>query len=111
MASRIMDMRKALFAELKAVSGMLTHISRNRNAFGRCPLLMLHLLVQCLCLIKDPVGVTRLEPPYMFHAVCSRIGGHAVQVGAPGTWDHIINQIGMFSYTGLNKVRPAQLLL
>jgi hypothetical protein len=27
-----------------------------------------------------------------------------VQVGAPGNWDHIINQIGMFSYTGLSKV-------
>lgn len=44
MASRIMDMRKALFAELKAV-------------------------------------------------------------GAPGTWDHIVNQIGMFSFTGLNKAQ------
>lgn len=28
----------------------------------------------------------------------------AVQVGAPGNWDHIVNQIGMFSYTGLTKV-------
>ena len=26
------------------------------------------------------------------------------EVGAPGTWDHITSQIGMFSYTGLNKV-------
>lgn len=26
------------------------------------------------------------------------------EVGAPGTWDHIISQIGMFSYTGLSKV-------
>jgi len=26
------------------------------------------------------------------------------EVGAPGTWDHIISQIGMFSYTGLTKV-------
>jgi len=25
-----------------------------------------------------------------------------VKLGVPGTWDHIINQIGMFSYTGLN---------
>lgn len=25
-------------------------------------------------------------------------------VGAPGKWDHIVNQIGMFSYTGLSKV-------
>ena len=22
--------------------------------------------------------------------------------GTPGNWDHIVNQIGMFSYTGLN---------
>lgn len=26
------------------------------------------------------------------------------EVGAPGTWDHITSQIGMFSYTGLTKV-------
>jgi len=25
------------------------------------------------------------------------------QVGAPGKWDHILEQIGMFSYTGLTK--------
>lgn len=24
-----------------------------------------------------------------------------IQLKTPGTWDHIINQIGMFSYTGL----------
>ena len=24
--------------------------------------------------------------------------------GAPGNWDHVINQRGMFSFTGLNKV-------
>ena len=23
-------------------------------------------------------------------------------LGTPGSWEHIINQIGMFSYTGLN---------
>jgi aspartate aminotransferase len=27
------------------------------------------------------------------------------EVGAPGTWNHILDQIGMFSYTGLTKVR------
>ena len=26
------------------------------------------------------------------------------EVGAPGSWDHITSQIGMFSYTGLTKV-------
>ncbi|EDV55816.2 probable aspartate aminotransferase, cytoplasmic [Drosophila erecta] len=26
-----------------------------------------------------------------------------VALGTPGTWDHIVNQIGMFSYTGLNE--------
>eukprot|EP00877_Chromochloris_zofingiensis_P004348 jgi/Chrzof1/13914/Cz08g17080.t1 len=25
------------------------------------------------------------------------------EVGAPGRWEHIVNQIGMFSFTGLNK--------
>ena len=24
------------------------------------------------------------------------------EVGAPGTWNHVTDQIGMFSYTGLN---------
>lgn len=24
------------------------------------------------------------------------------KLGAPGTWEHITSQIGMFSYTGLN---------
>ena len=27
------------------------------------------------------------------------------EVGAPGKWEHITNQIGMFSFTGLTKVR------
>ncbi|XP_012284106.1 probable aspartate aminotransferase, cytoplasmic [Orussus abietinus] len=26
-----------------------------------------------------------------------------LKLGTPGTWEHIINQIGMFSYTGLNE--------
>ncbi len=26
------------------------------------------------------------------------------EVGAPGRWNHILEQIGMFSYTGLTKV-------
>ncbi len=33
------------------------------------------------------------------------------EVGAPGDWTHIINQIGMFSYTGLTKVTCATTLL
>lgn len=33
------------------------------------------------------------------------------EVGAPGTWDHIISQIGMFSYTGLTKVLHLSCLL
>lgn len=24
------------------------------------------------------------------------------KLGTPGTWEHIVSQIGMFSYTGLN---------
>ncbi|KAH8402096.1 hypothetical protein KR009_009729, partial [Drosophila setifemur] len=26
-----------------------------------------------------------------------------IALGTPGTWDHVVNQIGMFSYTGLNE--------
>ena len=25
-----------------------------------------------------------------------------LRLGTPGNWEHIVNQIGMFSYTGLN---------
>ena len=25
------------------------------------------------------------------------------RLGTPGTWDHIVTQIGMFSYTGLSR--------
>ncbi|KAG5345519.1 AATC protein, partial [Acromyrmex charruanus] len=34
-----------------------------------------------------------------------RVGLHhrLLKLGTPGTWDHIIQQIGMFSYTGLTK--------
>ena len=38
------------------------------------------------------------------HACLCGVPVAAAQVGAPGNWDHIINQIGMFSFTGLNKV-------
>jgi aspartate aminotransferase len=27
---------------------------------------------------------------------------HLDELNTPGTWDHIVNQIGMFSFTGLN---------
>ena len=26
-----------------------------------------------------------------------------IKLGTPGNWDHIVSQIGMFSFTGLNK--------
>jgi len=29
---------------------------------------------------------------------------HLEKLGTPGTWDHITKQIGMFSYTGLNRM-------
>lgn len=29
------------------------------------------------------------------------------KVGAPGNWDHVVNQIGMFSYTGLTAEQSA----
>lgn len=31
--------------------------------------------------------------------------GHLVELKTPGTWDHITDQIGMFSFTGL---KPSQ---
>ncbi|KAH8260993.1 hypothetical protein KR044_001846, partial [Drosophila immigrans] len=33
-----------------------------------------------------------------------------VALGTPGNWDHIVNQIGMFSYTGLNESQVAVLI-
>lgn len=30
------------------------------------------------------------------------------EAGAPGTWDHVVQQIGMFSFLGVTKVRPAK---
>lgn len=33
-----------------------------------------------------------------------------IALGTPGTWDHIVNQIGMFSYTGLNENQVAFLI-
>lgn len=30
--------------------------------------------------------------------------------GTPGTWEHIINQIGMFSFTGLTRKSPSLML-
>ncbi|KAJ2523150.1 Aspartate aminotransferase, cytoplasmic [Coemansia sp. RSA 2049] len=32
-----------------------------------------------------------------------------VELGTPGTWDHVSNQIGMFSFTGLSKPQVAAL--
>ncbi len=28
-----------------------------------------------------------------------------IRLNVPGKWEHIINQIGMFSYTGLNGIK------
>lgn len=28
-----------------------------------------------------------------------------IKIGTKGNWDHITNQIGMFSYTGLNQTQ------
>ncbi|CAG9802005.1 unnamed protein product [Chironomus riparius] len=33
----------------------------------------------------------------------SLLRGELEKLGTPGTWEHITNQIGMFSYTGLNE--------
>ncbi|XP_017836762.1 aspartate aminotransferase, cytoplasmic [Drosophila busckii] len=33
-----------------------------------------------------------------------------VSLGTPGNWDHIVNQIGMFSYTGLNQKQVNMLI-
>lgn len=42
------------------------------------------------------------KPSFLLSLLCA-------QVGAPGNWDHIVNQIGMFSYTGLTKVSLGRL--
>ncbi|XP_033214547.1 aspartate aminotransferase, cytoplasmic [Belonocnema kinseyi] len=33
-----------------------------------------------------------------------------LKLGTPGSWEHIVNQIGMFSYTGLNETQVKHLL-
>lgn len=33
-----------------------------------------------------------------------------LRLGTPGTWEHIVNQIGMFSYTGLNERQVEHML-
>lgn len=33
-----------------------------------------------------------------------------IKLGTPGTWDHIVDQIGMFSYTGLSKTQCEHLV-
>jgi aspartate aminotransferase len=35
---------------------------------------------------------------------------HLEQLGTPGTWDHIVTQIGMFSYTGLSRMYEYKVL-
>ena len=42
----------------------------------------------------------------MRHALRSRL----VEYGTPGTWDHIVDQIGMFSYTGLTATQVERLV-
>jgi aspartate/tyrosine/aromatic aminotransferase len=37
----------------------------------------------------------------------ARLPARLPAVGAPGDWNHILKQIGMFSYTGLTKVGSA----
>lgn len=31
--------------------------------------------------------------------------GYLIKHGAPGNWDHITNQIGMFTYTGMTSAQ------
>jgi aspartate/tyrosine/aromatic aminotransferase len=33
-----------------------------------------------------------------------------IKVGAPGNWDHVTNQIGMFSYTGLSQAQSKSMV-
>ena len=35
--------------------------------------------------------------------------GHLDKLGTPGKWDHIMEQIGMFSFTGLNEKQVGEL--
>jgi aspartate aminotransferase len=36
--------------------------------------------------------------------------GHLETLGTPGTWEHVTQQIGMFSYTGLNREQVEHLI-
>lgn len=38
----------------------------------------------------------------MFCVVLQELFGSLKALGTPGDWNHILNQIGMFSYTGLS---------
>lgn len=39
----------------------------------------------------------------------STLRNHLVELNTPGTWDHIVSQIGMFSFTGLTPEEVAKL--
>lgn len=36
------------------------------------------------------------------HGMREALRAELIKLGTPGNWDHIVNQIGLFSYTGLN---------
>ena len=45
------------------------------------------------------------------HRACAKQLLQALkEVGVPGTWDHVVHQIGMFSFLGVSKVAHPQLL-
>ncbi|KAG2228727.1 aspartate aminotransferase [Thamnidium elegans] len=57
---------------------------------------------------KDLYAEWKENLKYMSHRIIEMrhaLKGHLVELKTPGTWDHITNQIGMFSFTGL---KPAQ---
>eukprot|EP00741_Cyanophora_paradoxa_P002613 tig00000615_g2535.t1 len=43
-------------------------------------------------------------------AMREALRGELVANGAPGTWDHIVDQIGMFSFTGLNTAQVERMI-
>lgn len=64
------------------------------NQAGACP----HALLPACCR-KDNVKTMADRVLLMRSELRSRLES----LGTPGTWNHITEQIGMFSFTGLNR--------
>ncbi len=56
--------------------------------------------------VRPPCAQTELKGMAdRINGMRKRLFEELQRVGAPGRWNHIVEQIGMFSYTGLTKAR------